>query len=814
MLVVAATALSAVANAYYHFVHFPTRFGPFNPIVEKFDLNALPEKTVTFLISDQGPSKYADGDNFAAVVSQIRAAAKVWNDVDTSDLRVRFGGFASGNFAQSTPGIDITFDDLEPGVYGRGGPIVRTDALGSFGSQFIPVQRSLIILQKDLSNRASWSEGFFQTVVHEIGHGLGLQHTPLSGAMTMDLTRATTKAKPLGADDIAGISALYPTKAFKDNLGSITGRVTVGGAPVNLASVVVISATGPAIGGYTNPDGFFRIDGIPAGNYFVYAHALPPKTDSDSSPLNLVMPRDNSNVIFDVSAPFDTVFYFGTRTPDFAIPITAGLTTENVSFAVTRRASLTLYNVQTYSFPGRFAVKPAHLNTASKNYFLVANGTGLMQGGQPAPGLQLSFFNRTITTSGLKAYTPDYLQIDLGLSVGTNESPGHLIFNRNNDVYILPNAFRVVTRTPPSIDTIAAGTDPGTVVVSGSGLTSDTQLLFDGVSAQIKSVDDQGRLTLALPVAPGGYRALVTAINPDGQSSLFLQPPVPYTFEGADSATITLPNSTLPAGAEAVLDINGINANFTDGQTTVGFGSTDFFVKRVFVVSPTRIFVTAGIAATTTPGTYSVRVSTGLRTFNQPLGVTVGAPNSRQLAIAVPSNVQAFQPGSISSLNIVNVPDSTSLPTLLIGDRQIPIISILGNSISFQLPLNTPLGPVLARLQYGADISLPVVINVAQLMQVSSVIAGPGTVISESRPARVGELISIIVSNIPDSIGTPKQSTISIAGIDHKPVSTFPLGNAVQLQFFLRPEVVAGVQPLTVTFDGITTPVYNLAILK
>ncbi len=814
ILVVAAMALSAVSSAYYHFVHFSTRFGPFTPIVEKFDLNALPDKTVTFLITDQGPTKFADGDNYAAVVSQIRAAAKVWNDVETSELRVRFGGFQTGNVTQTTPGIDVTFDDLEPGVFGRGGPIVRNDLVGTLGNSFIPVQRSLVILQKDLSARASWSEGFFQTVVHEMGHAIGLQHTPTSGAMTMDLTRATTKAKPLGADDIAGVSVLYPTKAFKETLGSITGRVTLGGTAMNLASVVAISPNGPAIGAYTNPDGSYRIDGIPAGNYFIYVHALPPKTDLDAAPLNLILPKDNGNGTFDVGVPFDTVFYFGTRTPDFAIPVNPGQSTENVSFAVTRRTSLTVFNVQTYSFPGRFAVKPAHLNTGSSRYFLVANGTGLMQNGQPVAGLQLSFFNRTITNSGLKAYTPDYLQIDIGLSLGISESPGHLIFNRNNDVYILPNAFRIVTRTPPSIDTITAGTDSATAIVTGTGLMAETQILFDGVAAQTRSIDDQGRLTIVLPIAPGGYRASVVAINPDGQSSLFLQSPMPYTFDGVDNASIAVSNATLPAGAEAVIEINGINTNFFDGLTTVGFGSTDFFVKRVYVVSPTRLLVTASIGANTVSGTYSLRVSTGLRTINQSLGVTVGAPNARLLTIAVPTNVQAFQPGSTASLNVVNLPDLVTNPTLTIGDRQIPLISVLSGSITFLVPANLPIGPVLARLQYGTEVSLPIVINVAQLMQITSVIGGPGAVISETRPARSGELISLIVSSIPDALASPKQINISIAGIDHKPATTTQFGNALQLQFFLRPEVVTGVQPLTVTLDNLTTPIYNLPVQK
>jgi hypothetical protein len=45
-----ALLLSPAASGYYHFVHYLTRTGPFTPVVEKFDLNALPNKTLQYVI--------------------------------------------------------------------------------------------------------------------------------------------------------------------------------------------------------------------------------------------------------------------------------------------------------------------------------------------------------------------------------------------------------------------------------------------------------------------------------------------------------------------------------------------------------------------------------------------------------------------------------------------------------------------------------------------------------------------------------------------------------------------------------------------
>ncbi len=810
-LVTGMMLLSSVADAYYFFVHYPSRTGNFNPIVERFDLNGLPEKTVTFLISDQGPTKYAEGDNYQSLVSQIRAAANVWNTVDTSDLRVRFGGFLNNTVQQNTPGIDVIFDDLEPGVFGRGGPIVRGDQVNSTAGNFIPILRSQVILRKDLSLRPSWSEGFFQTAVHELGHALGLQHSMSAGAMSQDSQRTTTKSKPLTSDDIAGISTLYPTRGVKDSFGSIAGRVTLNGAGVPLANVTAIVAKGPAVSSYTNPDGTYRIDGLPGGQaYYLYVSPLPPT-------IGLVLPKDNLNREFDAGPTFDSVFFLGSKTPISTTAVTAGQTENSWNFSVQRRPAITLYDVLTYSYPGQLFIRPAHLNIAGNRYTSYALGEGIMQNGQPAPGLQLSMLGEDLTPTNLRAATADYLQVDWSAKQLVTDGPEHLIFTKNGELYVLPNGLHIVSRQPPSVTSLTAGQDASgaqIVTVVGSSLTIDTRILFDGQAGINKSIDDQGRLVVAVPAGQSGHRASVTAANPDGQSSLFVQSPVTFIFEGAENTAISAPNTSLPSGSESVIEVTGINTTFADGQTTVGFSSTDLFVKRIWVVNGNRLLVNVAVAPNTLPGTYSMRVSTGLRTLTQSQGITVVGSNPRQLSIAVPSNVQAYQPGSTGSLNVVNLPDSSGIPTLFINNQQIAGVAVLGGSISFPIPANLPIGPALARLQNNGESSQPIVLNVAPLTQITSVIAGPGILVDSNRPARLGELLGMFVTGLPDNFGTPKQIVITIAGIEHKPVSATSFGSAVQLQFFLKSEVVNGLQPMTVTLDSLTTPVYNLPVQK
>ncbi|MBI4877150.1 MAG: matrixin family metalloprotease [Acidobacteria bacterium] len=817
--------LSSASFGYYHFVHYLNRTGPFVPSYEKFDLNALPNRTVQFNVSDQAPAQFAPSDSFQAVVSQIRAAAKVWNGVESSDLRIAFGGLGNTSTPQATPGIDVVFDEVPPGLVAMGGPTLRADAVPGPAGAFVPIARSLLVVRRDLSTQPSYSETFFLTLVHEFGHTLGLQHTLTSSVMSTQPTRAASKSKPLAADDVAALSLLYPTPGFAASTGVITGRVTMGGEAVTLASVVAISPNGLAVSALTNPDGSYRIEGLPAGiQYWVYVHPLPPALSGEVSPANIVLPLDaTGRAIQPGPAYFDTIFFPGTKNPAqaFVFSVAAGQTLDNVNLSVQRRTSLPLYAVQTYSFPGQVAVRPATLNRNSTRSFLVAAGAGLSVNNAPAPGLSVSVLGGAAGVQPGRPYAPApaYVQFDVSLTPFSSEGYYHMVFSLGGDIYVLPSAFQVASRPAPVLATLAAVTDATgarVVAVTGTNLTAETRFLFDGQPA-VRVVEDAGHFLLTPPSAAAGYRAALVAVNPDGQNSLQIQTgPAMYQYESGDSPLAALSPAALPAGSEGLVEINAPGANFADGQVQIGFGSTDVVVRRLWVVSPTRILANVYVSpqALALPGT--VTVTSGLQMVAQPFAFQVQPANPRQLTLSSQvmnaatgqAGVQSGQIALVAAPSLTQAQIAAGL-TLTFNGAPVQIVNAAPGQVAFVVPAGASSGPVVLRLQAGAEASLPIAITVDPPSPVVVSALTSGLAVDATRPVRPAELVTLVVGNLGDSPSAARMR-LMVAGIDHQIALVVPASGQpgmYQVAFFLNPAVPAGAQPVLVSLDGrISTP--------
>jgi hypothetical protein len=627
-------------SAHYFYEQYATTSAPYSPIVEKFDLTALPtdsqnNPTVYFYISATPPTKFAPGDSFPALISEIRAAAQVWNHVSSSSLKLAYGGLLLAKPTSNTPYIYIEFSDQVPqGLYAISGPQAPLGTLtkDAAGNPFYPIQTSRMRLPNDLSSLPSYSELMFCTLVHEFGHTLGLQHTLASSVMSTYVTTGSTRATPLATDDIAGLSHLYPANNFLNNTGSVSGVVTyTNGAPANLASVTVIAPGLDAVTALTNPDGTYSIDGIPPGAYLVYVNPLPPPFEGESGNNGVIYPvGPDGKTAIPPTPMFATQFYPGTSQPSQATPVSvaAGVDSPNINFSVSPEPAPPVYGVRTYGYVTSTiaVIAPPFLIGGPNPDTLEATGIGLLANQQLLPGLSFNVLGSeaSIVPGSARPYPAPYNYLAVNLSVGNQAASGpqHMLFQTSFDTYVLPTAFHLVTSPPPVTSSINS-LSSRVLAITGQNFTPATRIYFDGIPGAVRALTPDGRLIVSAPPAPGAYTANVVALNPDGQSSLYSGAASPYVYDNAPTPSLQVSPATLPPGASTV-DVIGVNTDFDPNLTRVGFGSPDAIVTQVNVLSPTHLQVFVQTAPGASIDTaQSINIANGLEIISPALGAQV-----------------------------------------------------------------------------------------------------------------------------------------------------------------------------------------------
>ena len=823
------------AAAYYHFLHYGANGAV---IPEKYNLPQLQNSTITFLVSDAGPASYLANDSFPSVVNQIRRATQVWNGVTTSALRVAFGGLYTVGTADNSPGGVVVFEDLPPGVLAYSGPTVCEDLTpnGPPGCQsqipfaadtFLPILRSTMHMSRNLTNLPgpSYSETFFLVSVHEMGHALGLQHTFASSTMSTITTRATSLSAPLGADDRAGISELYPAASFASQFGSISGQITYGddNSPVHMASVVAFSNTAPTVSAVTLADGTFQMNGVQPGQYYLYVHPLPPTADIES-------PRDANGNAVDPSQPFDAVVYPGALSTvgGTQVTVTAGNNSSGYNVAVTRRADVPIYDVAMYSYfppnsPTATAVHPAYINQNSNPGTVVAYGVGIADNGTETSGLNVQVLGSASQVYAVSPYTDgngnSFLALYLALSNFGSPGAQHLFFSTADYLYLLPSAFSITAGQPPTISAVTTDSD-GSVMVAGQGFALGTQIFFDSLPGAVQNRDlANGLIALIAPLGASGQTATLTAFNSDGQNSSFLQSASPLTFSypTLPATSLSIAPASLPAGAEAMVTVTGTNTNFLQGDTVFAFGTHDVAIRNTFVLSPTQAIVDVGMPVGSAQVTTQVTALTGFQLDIAPQAFQLQSPISG-LPAPYPILFNGVQgqtgsyAGAIVSLYGTNLQASNNVtPVVTINGVQANLLYTSQYLINLQIPSSLAPGIATLLVNNGSFSSYPVTVNIDPPQAVIlSLQLGPNQPVDNNNSAQAGQAIDMLVSGFPNPGQTidPSRVQVSVGGVTLPAVSVTQVGtsNVYDVNFVLSSAVQPGSQvPVIVYLDGLSS---------
>jgi len=233
-----------------------------------------------------------DGDTLGGpdVVTVLNNSFSVWTSVPTTLVGVTYGGLTGDtSFLKGTDGSNVLlFLKNDPDL--GGGILALT--LTMYNTVTGRIVETDIAFNDDYDWRTDGTGNpapphptyeLAPVAIHELGHFFGLDHgfvTDVAG--TFDATIACTmwpyyfglEEASLEPDDIAGITTAYPNvPAQAAAFGAIEGRVTTWqDKPLFGIQVVAISETGkiPVVAQLTGPNGGYRIDGVPPGDYYLY----------------------------------------------------------------------------------------------------------------------------------------------------------------------------------------------------------------------------------------------------------------------------------------------------------------------------------------------------------------------------------------------------------------------------------------------------------------------------------------------------------------------------------------------------------------
>jgi uncharacterized protein (TIGR03437 family) len=328
--------------------------------------------------------------------------------------------------------------------------------------------------------------------------------------------------------------------------------------------------------------------------------------------------------------------------------------------------------------------------------------------------------------------------------------------------------------------------------------------------------DQQGALSVLPPPGFAGQTVQVTAFNGDGQNTTMIPgASTTYTyFTGGPLQINNISMTSLAGPALAMVDITTQGATFVDGQVTLGFGSDDIAVKRVWVLGSNHIQADIAVTPGAVLGSSEISIISGFQVmWQRDAFQTLPAAQGRPLVAAVLNNDQRQQtiyPGSIASVYGQNLTNAQ----VTLNDSPATLQFNNAGQVNVIIPNGFPTGPAVLKVSAGGvptnavlvqiDVPPPTILNVTTVS---------GAVLDSTHPAGPQDVINVLVSNLDSGAAANPSRVMVSLGNALLPVTITPVNNGQYQVQFVVPQAYGGIQvSLAVVVDDSASNTYQLTV--